>query len=130
MKRGVITFLKLAVIIIGIIMLFLCIFWLPWLAGNAAEMNPTYGYLRYPVLAGIYITAIPFYLALYQALRLLNYIENKNAFSKLAVDSLKYIKHCAIAEILIYASGSIYLAVQNALHPGLAIITINLRGCM
>jgi len=124
MKRNKTTFLKLAVEIIGIIALILCIFWLPGLARNIAEMNPEYAYLRYPVLVGVYSTAIPFYVALYQSLKLLNYIESKNAFSELAIESLKYIKRCATTIIIIYVIGLILLQIQNALHPSIGIIGV------
>ena len=88
MKRGKVTFLKVAVCTIGIIMLGLFIFALPSLAKYSVEMNPEYANLQYPVLIGLYLTGIPFFFALYQALKLLSYIENNNAFSELAVTSL------------------------------------------
>lgn len=122
MRRGKTTFLKLAVVIIGSIALILCIFWLPWFARNTAEMNPEYGYLRYPVLISVYTTVIPFYIALYQALKLLNHIEYKNAFSELAVESLKYIKYCAITIIILYVIGLTLLGFQNAFHSSIVII--------
>lgn len=122
MNRGKTTFLKLSVVIIGCIFLSLCIFWLPWLARNTVEMNPEYGYLKYPVLIGVYTTVIPLFIALYHALKLLNHIENKNAFSELAVESLKYLKYCAIAIIILYVIGLTLLGFQNVLHPSIAII--------
>ncbi|MCJ8009301.1 DUF2975 domain-containing protein [Lederbergia wuyishanensis] len=122
MKRGSTTFLKLAVLFIGVIILVLCIFWLPWEARHAAEMNPEYAYLRYPVLFGLYITAIPFFLALYQSLKLLIYVEKNNAFSKLAVTSLKYIMRCANTITILYVVGFFFLVSQNAMHPGIALV--------
>lgn len=122
MKRGTIISLKLAIFVIGIIMLGLCVIWLPWMAKNAAEMNPEYAYLRLPVLVGMYITAIPFFVALYQSLKLLRYIESGNAFSELVVISLKHIKHCAMGIIILYIIGFFFLVSQSALHPGIAII--------
>lgn len=124
MKQGTTTFLKIAIFIIGIIVLALCTFLLPGLANDAAEMNPEYAYLRFPVLIGLYITAIPFFLALYQALKLLNYIESENAFSDLSVMSLGHIKNYAISIIILYVIGIFLLALQNVLHPGIAIIGI------
>ncbi len=41
MKRGTTVFLKIAVFLIGITVLALCIFWLPWLANDTAEMFPS-----------------------------------------------------------------------------------------
>lgn len=121
MKRGKTALLKWSVFIIGMVVLILCIFWLPNLAKNTAEMNPEYAHLRYPVLVGMYITAIPFYFALYQTLKLLNYIEKKTAFSELAVTALKHIKLCAFTEVILYIAGFSFLAMQNAMHPGVAV---------
>jgi len=121
-KQGKIRFLKLAVYGIGIIILLLCILALPFLAKHAAEENPEYAHLQYPVLIGLYITAIPFFFALYQALKLLGYIENNNAFSELSVKALGLIKYCASTISILYVVGMILLAVQNALHPGIAVI--------
>ena len=93
MKRGTTLFLKIAVILIGIPVLALCIFWLPGFAN----------YLNYPILIGVYATAISFFFALYQALKLLSYIDKNKAFSELSVNALKYIKYSAITISFIYA---------------------------
>jgi MFS superfamily sulfate permease-like transporter len=93
MKRGTTLFLKIAVILIGIPVLALCIFWLPSFAN----------YLHYPVLIGMYAAAIPFFFALYQALKLLSYIDKNKAFSELSVKALKNIKYCAITIGVLYA---------------------------
>jgi MFS superfamily sulfate permease-like transporter len=93
MERGSTIFLKVAVILIGIPILALCIFWLPGFVN----------YLPYPILIGVYTTAIAFFFALYQALKLLSYIDKNKAFSELSVNALKYIKYCAITISTIYA---------------------------
>ncbi|MFJ7738356.1 DUF2975 domain-containing protein [Lysinibacillus sp. NPDC097287] len=85
-------------------------------------MNPEYAYLRFSVLIGLNITAIPFCLALYQALKLLNYINSENGFSERSVISLKQIKNYAMIIIILYVMGMIFLISQNALHPGITII--------
>jgi len=121
-KRGSIILLRIAVFAIGILTLTLCIFALPSLARNAADLNPEFAYLQYPVLFGLYLTLIPFFFALYQGLKLLRYIESNNTFSESAVNALGLIKHCATAIIFLYLLGMIILAVQGALHPGIAII--------
>ncbi|MBM4764599.1 DUF2975 domain-containing protein [Bacillus sp. B15-48] len=126
MKRGKITFLKLAIFIIWIVVLTLCIYWLPWSGRKTVEMYPEYAYLRLPVHIGLAITAIPFTFALYQALKLLRYIESKNAFSALAVNSLRHIKSCAIAITTLYILGGILLITNNAMHPGIAIIGLSI----
>ncbi|MBP3040984.1 DUF2975 domain-containing protein [Bacillaceae bacterium Marseille-Q3522] len=119
-----VTFLKVIVIVIGIIVFSLCIFALPSLAEYSAEMNPEYAYLKYPVLIGLYVTTLPFFFSLYQALKLLSLIENKNAFSESAVMTLNQIKYCAIAIVILYVIGMILLGIVNALHPGIALIEL------
>jgi hypothetical protein len=93
MKRCSTIFLKLAVILIGIPVLALCIFWVPGFAN----------YLHYPILTGVYATAITFFFAIYQALKLLSYIDKNKAFSELSVKALKNIKYCANTISIIYA---------------------------
>lgn len=124
MKIGTINFLKVSVFVIGLITLSICIFALPQLAEYSAKINPEYANFEFPVLIGIYITGIPFFFALIQALKLLNYIKSKSVFTELAVNSLKQIKNSAISIIVLYVIGMLLLLFLNALHPGIAIIGI------
>lgn len=94
MKRGTTLFLKLAVLFIGLPVLGLSLFGLIWLINNPA--NPTYDQLLYPVLIGMYLSALPFFSALYQTFKLLNHIDKNQAFSELSVKALKNIKFCAL----------------------------------
>ncbi|MFZ5965900.1 MAG: DUF2975 domain-containing protein [Bacillota bacterium] len=96
MKHSSTLFLKIAVFIIGTPVLALCIFWLPGIAARDAAAHPETAYLQYPFLIGTYITVTPFFVALYQSLKLLSYIDKNKAFSELSVRALKYIKYCAI----------------------------------
>lgn len=101
MKQYSTIFLKVAVILIGIPVLALCIFWVPGFIN----------YLPYPILAGVYASAITYFVALYQALKLLRYIDKNKAFSELSVEALKNIKYCAIA------ISSIFLVIIPFLFP-------------
>ena len=94
MKRGTTLFLKLAVLFIGLPIIALCIFGLIELISNPA--NPDYDQVLYPIIIGIYISTIPFFIALYQAFKLLSYIDKNQAFSDLSVKALKKIKFCAL----------------------------------
>jgi hypothetical protein len=58
--------------------------------------------LQYPFLIGMYAAMIPFFIALYQTLKLLGYIDKNEAFSELAVKALKTIKYCAFAIIALF----------------------------
>ena len=96
MKRGSTNFLKIAVIFLGIPILALCIFGLPILAKDSAESNSEFAYVLYGIVIVMYLSAIPYFVALYQAFKLLSYIDKNKAFSVMSVKSLKKIKLCAI----------------------------------
>ncbi|TDL82724.1 DUF2975 domain-containing protein [Peribacillus frigoritolerans] len=122
MNRGTILFLYAAVFVMGITVLCLCLFWLPDLADYMAELFPEFAYLKWPVLTGAYLTVIPFYYALFQAIKLLRFIDEKRAFTDHAVTTLQRIKQCALVITILYTAGIILLGTQNALHAGLALI--------
>ena len=112
MKRGSTFFLKGVIVLIGITVLVLCIFWLPGIASRDAESHPETAYLQYPFLVCAYVLSTPFFLALYQAFTLLSYIDKNKTFSELSVRALRYIKYCAITiSILIVAGILISIAV-------------------
>jgi hypothetical protein len=96
MKKGTTLFLKLADILIGIPVLALCIFLVPELGDLAAKLLPEFAFIKYLVSIVFYASAIPFYFALYQAFKLLRYIDKNQAFSQISVEALKKIKICAI----------------------------------
>ena len=78
MKQGSTLFLKGVVILIGIAALAICAFFTTAVISDA-------GRLFLPILLVIYLTVIPFFFALYQALKLLSYIDTNKAFSQLSV---------------------------------------------
>ena len=103
MGKGSTAILKGVVCLFGIIVLALCIFVLPLGIGSDKT-----GYYR-PLLLGMYIPAIPFFVALYQSLKLLNYIDKNKVFSDASIKALKNIKYSAIAISLLYAAGMPYI---------------------
>jgi hypothetical protein len=102
MKRGTTLFLKLAVIMMGLPVLAVCIFLVPEIADYAAELAVGFAFMKTYTLIGLYAAAIPFYFALYQAFKLLSYIDKSKAFSQISVKALKTIKYCAITISIIY----------------------------
>lgn len=96
MKQVSTLFLKIAVILIGIPILALCIFLVPELGNLAAKLLPDFAYVNYFVFIVFYGSTIPFYVALYQAFKLLRYIDRNKAFSEWSVEALRKIKYCAI----------------------------------
>jgi Protein of unknown function (DUF2975) len=105
MKKGTTLILRMAVILIGIPVLVLGVMGIIVYA-KEGPFNPEYAWSLYPVFIGMYISAIPFYIALYQAFKLLNIIDRNQAFSELSVHALKRIKYCA------YVISAIYVVVM------------------
>ncbi|WP_341519542.1 DUF2975 domain-containing protein [Bacillus paramobilis] len=124
MKQGSTLFLKTAIILIGIPVLALCIFLIPNIGNYAAKLYPDIAYIKYLVLINLYATVIPFYFALYQAFKLVSYIDKGNAFSKLSVRALKKIKQCAVSISVLYILGMplFYLVAERDDAPGIIII--------
>lgn len=105
MKRGSTHFLRLMIFLLGTGVLALCIFALPamW-KGGSAEF-PTASKALLAIMVGMYVTAVPFFIALWQTLMLLRYIDQNKAFSDLSVKALRNIKYCAAVIAVLYIGG-------------------------
>ncbi|HLR61407.1 MAG TPA: DUF2975 domain-containing protein [Lentibacillus sp.] len=123
MKRET-FFLKFVVVLMGLPVLALCIFLLPGLSEYVAEITPEFSYMKYLFLIGMYATAIVFFFALYQTLKLLNYIDKSKAFSQVSVEALKNIKYSAITISILYIAELpiIYLIADADDAPGVMLI--------
>ncbi|MCJ0930681.1 DUF2975 domain-containing protein [Virgibacillus halodenitrificans] len=123
MKRETL-FLKTTIILMGLPVLALCIFAVPGIANFAVELYPDMAYLKYLIFLVMYSATIPFYIALYQAYKLLSYIDKSKAFSQFSVTALKKIKYCAIAISSIYVVGMplFYLIGEKDDAPGVILI--------
>jgi|GEM_PF-65459 hypothetical protein len=102
MKQAPTLFLKFVISLIGIIVLASCSAF-TWQLITTREM------LFLPILIILWLTAIPFFLALYQAIKLLGYIDRNIAFSELSLQALKKIKYFAITISAIYVAGMPFL---------------------
>lgn len=124
MERGSTIFLRLAIFFIGIAVLALCIFALPSIWKGGSEEFPTASTALLLIVIGMYVTAIPFFIALWQTLKLLSYIDHNTAFSDASVKALKTIKYCAITISVLYFGGvPLLLPIAQADDaPGLVLI--------
>ncbi len=125
MKRGSTLFLKIAVILIGMPILALCIFGLPFLAKEAAE-SAKFAYVLYGIIIVMYASTIPFFVALYQAFKLLNYIDKNKAFSEISVKVLKNIKYCAITISGLYVVGMPFFYIFAELDDAPGVILVGM----
>jgi len=111
-KLGSTFFLRVVAFLIGIAVLAVCIYWLPQAAIRDAKVRPG-DYSIYPLLVCVYGICITFSVALYQAFKLLSYIDKNNAFYELSLKSLKVIKKCAFTIIFFILLGIVYLRVHS-----------------
>jgi DUF2975 family protein len=98
MKRSSTIFLQIVIVLIGIGALALLL-WEPHIEGRNAHATNFEIYFKDPFLALVYIGSIPFFVALYQAFKVLGYAGQNKIFSQAAVKALRTIKFCAIAII-------------------------------
>ncbi|WP_284239398.1 DUF2975 domain-containing protein [Paenibacillus glycanilyticus] len=122
MERGTTLFLKVTLFLMAIPVLALCIIGLPLIMKDAMDAYPDNWV--YPVIGLMYLSAIPFFIALYQAFKLLTYIDRNKAFSELSVAALKNITYCAIAICVLYAGAEpfLYFIADYDDAPGLILI--------
>jgi len=122
MKRGSTIFLRGLIFIMGVAALALWIFSVYWFANMVVEGELLY--LQYAILVGLIAPAIPFFFALYQTLKLLNFIDDNKAFSNLSVKALKNIKYSAIIISILYVMGMpvVFLIVKETDAPGLILL--------
>lgn len=133
MKKGSTLLLRLAVIVIGIPVLLIAVLILPKIVletmgyiGEGMQLP----WIVLSLMAIMYISAIPFYMALYQALKLLGYIDRNEAFSELSVESLKKIRNYAFTISALYAAGLpfIFMIAEWDDAPGLALLGLVIVG--
>jgi hypothetical protein len=110
MKKGAVFFLQAVLIMIGIGALALMLLE-PHLEGRNANASLFQIYFNDPFLAYVYIASVAFFVALYQAFRLLGYIGKNRVFSQASVNTLRTIKYCAMTLIgfVVGAEGYIFI---------------------
>lgn len=108
MKSNSALFFQLAIVLIGIASLVLML-WEPQIEGRNAHATTFEIYFNDPFLAYAYVGSIPFFVALYRAFKLFRHVGQNGAFSKVTVEGLRAIKHCALAIIGFVAVGVVFI---------------------
>jgi hypothetical protein len=108
MKRSSTIFLQTVIVLIGVGALAIML-WEPHLEGRNTHATLFEIYFKDPFLAYAYIASIPFFVALYQAFKVLAYVRQNKTFSQVTVNALRTIKYCAITIIGFVAVGLVFL---------------------
>jgi hypothetical protein len=96
MKKSSTVFLQVVILLIGIGALALLL-WEPHIEGRNAHATLFQIYFNDPFLAYAYIASIAFFVALYQAFKLLGYVGRGDVFSQRSVKALRTIKYCSMS---------------------------------
>jgi len=106
-------FLRAVIVLMGIAALAFML-WEPHIEGRNAHATPFEIYFKDPFLAYAYVASAPFFMALYQAFRMLGNIGQNKASSQTTVKALRTIKLCAVTIIGFVAVGEVFIILCNS----------------
>ena len=124
MKKFITYVLSGLLILIGFIIFLMCSFVLPSISDDVVRHSPEITHLQYPILLGMYATAIPFFYAIYATIKIIFTAEKESIYAEEIKGFLTHISYCAVVIILLYIAGFIILDVSKALPPVVAILGI------
>ena len=107
MKRSSTLFLKVVILLIALGVLAGMI-WEPQIEGRNVNSDFIRIYFQDPFLAYVYIASIPFFVALYQAFKLLGYLDKNKIFSQVSVNAVRNIKYCAMTLVAFIVGAEAY----------------------
>jgi hypothetical protein len=107
MKKSLTVFLQVIIVLAGVGALALML-WEPHLEGRNAHATVYQIYFDDPFLAYAYFASIAFFVALYQAFKLLGYVGRSDVFSQRSVKALRTIKYCAMSLVGFLAGAEAY----------------------
>jgi Protein of unknown function (DUF2975) len=113
-------FLQIVVVFIGVTALAFLL-WAPQVEGVNKDRTNLQIYFQDPFLALVYTGSIPFFVALYQALRALGNVGRNQVFSSEVTKALRIIKLCALAVIGFVVLAELYIVLSGNMdsdNPG------------
>ena len=131
MKRDSTILLQVVVVLIGIGALAFLL-WEPRIECRNMHATTFEIYFKDPFLAWAYTASIAFFVALYQAFKLLGYIGRNEVFSQRSVKALRTIKYCAkiIVGFIVAAEAYLFIVrpdddIAGGVFMGLLIIFVS-----
>jgi len=112
MKKSSTIFLQVVIVLIGIVALAIIIRF-PLTEGRAVNLD-LFSIYSDPFIIYGYLTSIAFFVALYQAFKLLGYIGQNKVFSLNSVKALRTIKYCAIVLSILIVMAALYIRMFHA----------------
>ncbi|MDD4760668.1 MAG: DUF2975 domain-containing protein [Bacteroidaceae bacterium] len=125
MERKELTkWLKIVIVFAALTGVLLCFIIAPFLGSETVFIYPELGYMYWPCLIFVWVTAVPFYVALYKGWLICEEISNDNSFCQENAQRLKEISKLALFECILYLAAMIILLVLNLLHPSILLMTL------
>ena len=131
MKRSSIIVLQIVIVALGITVLAFML-WEPQIEGRNLNSTQFQIYFNDPFLMWAYTGSIAFFVALYQAFKLLGYIGQEKALSLNSVKALRAIKYCAevIVGFVVVAEAYLFIVrpgadIAGGVFMGLLIIFVS-----
>jgi hypothetical protein len=109
MKRGSTIFLRVVILLIAAVA-FAGMILFPLTEGRAVNLD-LYSIYSDPFIIYAYVASVPFFVALYQAFKLLGYIGRDKVLSQNCVKALQTIRYCAIAIAGFIVVGEVWLII-------------------
>jgi hypothetical protein len=120
MRRSSTVFLRLVIVLVGLLAAALLLIE-PTREGRNAHATLFQIYFNDPFLAYAYAGSIAFFIALYQAFRLLAFVGRSEVFSTQSVKALRTIKYCAIVLVgFLLGAEAYFLVVQRRREDDIA----------
>ena len=108
MKRASTIFLQVVIALLGVAVL-AALLWEPQVEGRNVRATQFEIYFKDPFLAYIYLAFVPFFIALYQAFKIVGYARRNEIFSQHSVRALRIIKYCALTTAIFILGAEAYL---------------------
>jgi len=132
MKTTSTIFLRVVIVLIAVGVLALML-WEPHLEGRNAHATLFQIYFNDPFLAYAYTASIAFFIALYQAFKLLGYVARNEIFSQRSVKALRTIKFCAMTLVAFLLGAEAFIVqrgkgedIAGAVMMGLVLIFVSI----
>ena len=112
MKKSSTRFLQIVIVILGIVALAIMIRF-PLTEGRAVNLD-LFSIYSDPFIIYGYVVSIAFFVALWEAYKLLGYIRQNKVFSLSSVRALRTIKYCAIVLSISIVMAALYIRIFHA----------------
>src|SRR3954468_18275611 len=107
MKRSSTAFLQAVIVLVGLGALAFLL-WEPYVEGVNAHATLAQKYLN-PFVAYVYVASVPFFVGLYQAIKVLGYAGRNRVISQEGVNALRTLKYCALAVVGFVAVSALFM---------------------